>query len=114
LADQDWGAFYEELWVGLGTELAFSNLPKVHVWTRGETETVFFFGDLGLITAQKIQCLEFDGWELFEAVERRVSRYEEVADAQRRIVELLRSRHSDDLLLVAAQAKVTKKLGLDK
>lgn len=94
MADRDRGAFCSELWFGLGTDLTLFIGSKVHVWTRGATRTVFFFGELGLLTAQRIRTLEFDGWELFEALEDRVIRLADLRAAQDRILEIFLARQA--------------------
>lgn len=108
MAERHEGDFCDELLLGLGTDLTLAFGPGIQMLWRVQTETVFFFGKLGLITAQRITTFEFDGWELFEADEDRLSRFEDVRAARARILRVFLDRQADDQLLAAAQRRAVR------
>ncbi len=74
--------YLPEFWGGLGTELTLLGLGHMTPAWRDDTKTMFLYGSLGLITAQKIEALEFDGWEIFVGFHNIIRRFEDAQDAQ--------------------------------
>jgi hypothetical protein len=92
------GEFYREVWVGLGTELYLAGLVNLRVWTRPDTKTIFFFSDAGIVTVQKLECLEFDGWELFVGSDHSVRRFEDVRTLQMAVIASLNAMEDQNNL----------------
>ncbi|MHA6261922.1 hypothetical protein ACXYMO_01870 [Arenibacterium sp. CAU 1754] len=83
-----WGDHYSEFWVGIGSALP----EQVKVTVRNAPKVIFFYGPLGLVTVEKIETLEFDGWEIFDGFQQSVVRFESMKDAKSNVLKIFDMR----------------------
>lgn len=90
-------AWAREIIVGVVTDLTLFGIAGLSIAERTETKMVLFYCDLGIVTAQKIETLEFDGWEIWEGFNRETYRFEDLLDAHAQIKLIFRRWHLDDI-----------------